>query len=94
MIVDERLHPCLESLPTVHCHEALALVTHFSTVILFITSLGPSAGDRVTGAEAVDFQRDVQPILAERCLRCHGRDTATLQAGLRLDVRDEALARR
>jgi Protein of unknown function (DUF1553)/Protein of unknown function (DUF1549)/Planctomycete cytochrome C len=43
-------------------------------------------------AEApIDFQRDVQPILAEYCAACHGVDQEARQAGLRLDVRDDAL---
>ena len=39
----------------------------------------------------VDFTRDVQPVLARRCFRCHGPDKA--EAGLRLDLRDRAFAR-
>ncbi len=33
----------------------------------------------------VDFARDVQPILTENCLACHGNDTAKVKGGLRLD---------
>jgi mono/diheme cytochrome c family protein len=39
-----------------------------------------------------DFQREVQPILAEHCAHCHGLDADTRQGGLRLDVRDAVLA--
>ncbi len=42
-------------------------------------------------AASVDYQRDVQPILAEHCIHCHGGDAETRQAGLRLDVREMAL---
>ena len=42
--------------------------------------------------DAPDFQRDVQPILAEHCAHCHGIDPATREGGLRLDIRDQALA--
>jgi hypothetical protein len=40
---------------------------------------------------AVDFTREVQPILAEHCFHCHGFDEKDRQGGLRLDVRDAAL---
>ena len=42
----------------------------------------------VTAAEEVDFSRDIQPLLAKRCLACHGPDTQ--EAGLRLDDRSGA----
>jgi len=39
---------------------------------------------------AVDFSRDIQPLLARRCIACHGPDTR--EAGLRLDDRAAATA--
>lgn len=41
--------------------------------------------------ESADFQRDIQPILAEHCTLCHGVDAADRKGGLRLDQRDGAL---
>ena len=40
---------------------------------------------------AVQFNRDVLPILSDNCFACHGRDENKRKAGLRLDVRDEAV---
>lgn len=40
----------------------------------------------------VEFQRDVRPILANHCFKCHGPDESARKAGLRLEARDTALA--
>lgn len=40
---------------------------------------------------AVDFLREVQPVLSEHCFHCHGVDTETRKGGLRLDQREAAL---
>ncbi len=41
------------------------------------------------GAEEIDFQRDIAPILEERCWSCHGEDEQ--ESGLRLDRRASML---
>ena len=49
------------------------------------------AAAAATAAE-IDFNRDVQPILAGSCLACHGFDAESREAGLRLDVAEAATA--
>ncbi len=57
-------------------------------VNIFAVVLAVSDVRAETGSE-VRFNRDIRPIMSDTCFKCHG--PGTREAGLRLDVRDEAL---
>jgi hypothetical protein len=70
-------------------------VIRVSALCLLVYAAGTASAVAQSPARqtpAVDFQKSVRPILAEHCWHCHGVDAAQRQGGLRLDIREAALA--
>jgi len=66
------------------------MLTRFYTLLgsalwLVLLLAAPAAGAKI------EFQRDIRPILSDRCFKCHGPDVEKRKAKLRLDVREDAL---
>lgn len=55
--------------------------------VALVASIGNSRVD----AQAIDFNREIRPILSENCFYCHGQDSNKRQAELRLDDREAAV---
>src|SRR6187200_1399030 len=63
-----------------------------SRITLPVCLLVVIAGAAVArGDDKLQYNRDIRPILAENCFACHGPDSASRKADLRLDKRAAAV---
>jgi mono/diheme cytochrome c family protein len=62
-----------------------------SVIWLAVLPLASIEAAPAPAAAKMDFDREVRPILAENCYKCHGPDDGARKARLRFDLRTEAL---
>ncbi len=61
------------------------------TIVLLGLVLGPTVPAAIS-EDRIEFNRDIRPILSDKCFYCHGPDANHRMADLRLDLREDALA--
>ena len=57
-------------------------------IVVTIITFWFAGHDVANAGETLQYNRDVRPILAEHCFACHGLDSVSREADLRLDRRD------
>ena len=64
-------------------------VRHFCAALLLVSG---GVWSQAMASQALDFNRDVRPILSDHCYACHGPDAQKRKAGLRFDQEQAAKA--
>ncbi len=72
---------------------ALTLALAFAQSLLLYPSVSATSATSTAPSHKVDFNREVRPILAQYCFKCHGMDDHGRKGELRLDLREQAIGK-
>lgn len=65
-----------------------------ASVALLVVTVGAQSMAAEEADDPVSFARQIRPLLSDRCFQCHGPDSVTREADLRLDRRESVLGDR
>src|SRR5437868_949119 len=60
-------------------------------VLCMMIGFSAHAANKPAASAAIDFNREIRPILSDKCFKCHGPDEKERKAKLRFDRKEDAL---
>src|SRR5215210_6533305 len=70
----------------------LAIISLFvcGIICIYCCSCNQKNDGKENNVEKISYNFQVRPIFSDKCFKCHGPDANARQAGLRLDIAEEA----
>ena len=70
--------------------QRIRVLLSLSGLVLVLCAIGLTPRS-IKAKEPLSYNEHIRPILVENCFSCHGADSASRKADLRLDRRDDAI---